>query len=350
MPNEHAPPGANQPGQAGARHRVHLVVRAGLPATAGNLVTAHRLAATLAAHGLDCRVLPASALVSEPPPLPEDIVHALHARGAGLPALGWAQASPVVWTFTGTDLAAEDLTALSEAAPRVAAFIAFHPEAAEQVRRALPLAADRMHVIAPGVALAPAHPSPVAAPAGLIFLLPAGIRPVKDPDLAVAAVAAVARQGLPVHLFIAGPARDPAFHQEFLRRTAALPFVHHLGEVERDVLAGWYAKSDVVLNTSRIEGLSNAVLEAMAAGRAVLAADIPGNRAAIRHGVDGWLASPDDLPAAAVLLARDRGLRERLGATARATTAQRFSPEAEALAYRKVYEEVCGKAYNGGVR
>lgn len=329
--------GTSPPGPC---RRVHLIVREGLPVTSGNLVTARRLQEGLAAVGLQSRILAADALSAEPSPGPDEVVHALHAGRAGIPALQWAPHASMVWTFTGTDLEPEELQALRAAAPSVDALIAFHDEAAAEVRRALPVAADRVRVIPPGVDPRP-EPQTAAAPSGLLFLLPAGIRAVKVPDLAVAAVAAVRQAGLDAHLYIAGPARDRAFHEDFIGRLAAIPFAHYLGELPRAEMGGWYVRADVVLNTSRAEGLSNSVLEAMATGRVVLATDIPGNRAAIRHGVDGWLAVPSALPAAAVRLARDAELRARLGAAARESVAQRFSPEREVAAYLRLYAEVC---------
>ncbi len=328
-----------------ACHRVHLVVREGLPATSGNLVTARRLRDGLAGLGVESRILAADELSSEPCPGPNEVVHALHARRAGLPAVRWAPHSPVVWTFTGTDLEAGELDALRAAVPSVRALITFHDEAATEVRRTLPVAADRVRVIPPGVDLPEDQQSAaVSVPSGLVLLLPAGIRAVKAPDLAIAAVAAVRQRGLDAHLYIAGPAREPRFHEDFLRRLAAIPFVHYLGELAQAELASWYARADVVLNTSRAEGLSNAVLEAMATGRAVLATNIPGNRAAIRHAVDGWLAAPGALPAAAVRLAEDPDLRARLGAAARLSVAERFSPDAEVAAHLRLYAEICEAA------
>ena len=55
---------------------------------------------------------------------------------------------------------------------------------------------------------------------------------------------------------------------------------------------GRLIEADVVLNSSASEGgMANSVLEALAVGRAVLAADIPGNCSVIEHGVTGFHAS-----------------------------------------------------------
>lgn len=318
---------------------VYLIVRPGLPSTAGNLVTAHRLAAGLQRVGMATEILSADALPLSPPPTPTEVVHALHARWAGVPAVDGAAGRPVVWTFTGTDLETETLPALRVALPKVSACIVFHPEAATELEQSLPEAAGRVHIIPPGVCT-PTSTVPGHGHAAPIFFLPAGIRSIKAPDLAISAVARV-RQLVPgAELYIAGPSRDPEYAEAFLHRLTALPFVHYLGEVPHGAMPQWYARSDVVLNTSQAEGLSNAVLEAMAFGKAVLATDVAGNRAAIRHGVTGWLASVADLPGAAVRLAVDPGLRTRLGKAAAAEVRSRFAPEAETAAHVRIYAQV----------
>ena len=72
-----------------------------------------------------------------------------------------------------------------------------------------------------------------------------------------------------------------------------------------------------VVNCSAAEGLSNAVLEAMALGKAVVASDIPGNRAALCHGRTGWLEGSDRGIAERVMLVATRGDAEGVGAAAR---------------------------------
>ncbi len=332
---------ADQP--APRPRQVHLVVRAGLPPTAGNIITARRLALGLAAAGVPTAILSADALARRAPPAPDAVVHALHALGAGVAAVRWAGRAPVVWTFTGTDLADLDeagLAAMREAAGAVAAHVAFHPDGATVIRQRLSLPPEGVRVIPPGVAPTGGCPPEADPPDGPLLVLPAGLRAVKRPDLALDVLRAVRAAGTGARLVVLGPARDPEFQRAFLERLALVPEARYLGEVRHDEMADWYGRAALVLNTSEVEGLSNAVLEAMAAGRCVLATDIAGNRAAIRHGVDGWLASPADFAAAALRLLGDPGLRARLGAAAQASVRARFSPEAEIAALMRLYRDL----------
>ncbi len=80
------------------------------------------------------------------------------------------------------------------------------------------------------------------------------------------------------------------------------------------------AAADIVVLPSSEEGLSNVVLEAMAAARPVLASAVGGNPELIEHGRTGLLFRSGDMPALAVGLRRltaDAALRAQLGAAAR---------------------------------
>lgn len=87
----------------------------------------------------------------------------------------------------------------------------------------------------------------------------------------------------------------------------------------REDVPDWLAAADVVVVPSRWEGMSLAMLEAMAAARAVVTTDVPGAREALREG--GGEVVPIEAAALADAIARrlaDPGLAEREGRAARA--------------------------------
>ncbi|HUB75741.1 MAG TPA: glycosyltransferase family 4 protein, partial [Solirubrobacteraceae bacterium] len=103
-------------------------------------------------------------------------------------------------------------------------------------------------------------------------------------------------------------------------------------------LGGLLAACDVFVLASRAEQSGSlAVLEAMAAGKAIVATAVDGLVEDLTDGVDGILVPPaDDVALAGALrtVLLDAGLRAQLGAGARRTFAARFSaaPFAAALA------------------
>ncbi len=88
--------------------------------------------------------------------------------------------------------------------------------------------------------------------------------------------------------------------------------------------------SDLFVHPSREEGFSNAILEAMAGGKAVVACDVGGNPEAVRDGETGLLVPPRQPAALAEALTRllgDPALRESMGAAGRRRVAEHFSTE-----------------------
>lgn len=106
------------------------------------------------------------------------------------------------------------------------------------------------------------------------------------------------------------------------------------------------AEHDVLVLASRAEGRPNAVLEAMAAGRAVVASDISAVREILRDGVTGLLFPVGDAAALAQQLKQlstDPNLRARLGEAARQSVL-RLTWRSAALRYADLYAEVVGVA------
>jgi len=95
--------------------------------------------------------------------------------------------------------------------------------------------------------------------------------------------------------------------------------------------AGSYLRAaDIFVMPSLSEGMSVALLEAMAEGLPVCASDIPGNRNVIQHGVSGLLFKRGDageLAASLETLIKDATLRKSFGSQARSRVAKDYSLE-----------------------
>ncbi len=87
-------------------------------------------------------------------------------------------------------------------------------------------------------------------------------------------------------------------------RPEARDHVRFLGHVSSGDLPRWYATGDIFVSPALgHESFGIVLVEAMAAGRAVIASDIPGYRTVIQPGVNGVVSPPGDVPALAATIA-----------------------------------------------
>lgn len=103
-----------------------------------------------------------------------------------------------------------------------------------------------------------------------------------------------------------------------------------------------YPAFDVVAHVSASEGLPNVVLEAAAAGRPIVATAVGGTTDVLTSEVNGLLVPYGDGPRlreAILRLAHDPALRDRLGAAARARSAD-FSPQRLVESTARLYREL----------
>ena len=120
------------------------------------------------------------------------------------------------------------------------------------------------------------------------------LTPEKGFDLLVRAVLELLPElpELQVYILGDGPGRRPLQEQA---RSLGLEEVVHLPGIVPDVRP-YLAAFDIFVQPSRSEGLSGALLEAMAMGRPVVATRVGGNPEAVVHGRTGLLVPPEDAP------------------------------------------------------
>ena len=183
--------------------------------------------------------------------------------------------------------------------------------------------------------------------AGPILLLVSGIREVKDPIFAVLATrhsrwASLSREGtLAPRLVVIGPKRGCSYQTCFEEALDVSPQAWYLPAVAQEMVHRAMLECSAVLNVSVSEGASNALLEAMALGRPVIAKNIPGNASLVVPGETGLLFDTEDsyLDAIAHIL-KDEAEAERLGQGGKRRFDAVYSLEAEAAAYKALVEDM----------
>jgi glycosyltransferase involved in cell wall biosynthesis len=339
--------------------RVAVLTPFASPSPRGNAVTVARIVRGLAGRGVEARVWDVSStgeatIEREVGAFAPSLLHAFHAFRVGPLALRLARRVeiPLVVTLTGTD-ANHDLfepararlvRSVLEGASRVTVF---HASIAARVAEALPDLGQKLVTVPQATSVEPSERFDLsgrwALPADrILFVFPAGVREVKRPRFPLVPFDRLLTRQAQVRLLYAGPILDPEEGEALRRALASRPWARHVGAVPHAQMASLLAQADVVLNCSISEGgMANSVLEALAMERAVLAADIEGNRSLIEHGVTGLLFGDEaELEAGAERLAADPVLRRRLGRAGRQLIERTYPPEREIDGYLDVYRSL----------
>jgi glycosyltransferase involved in cell wall biosynthesis len=184
-----------------------------------------------------------------------------------------------------------------------------------------------------------------ATPDDVIIGCVANYRPVKALDLLIAAFADVMRANPNVWLVLVGEGPErPRLERLVESGGLSSRVVLHGREPEARKLNPAF---DVVALTSSSEGLPNAILEAEAAGRPVVATDVGGMREVVVDRVTGLLVPSGDSPAlvrALVRLAADQALRERMGRAGRLHVESAFGMDRFVREFADLYRELSGRA------
>jgi glycosyltransferase involved in cell wall biosynthesis len=140
------------------------------------------------------------------------------------------------------------------------------------------------------------------------------------------AMAEVRRTVPDAQLVIAGAAEMPPEPARLATSLGLDGSIHLLGR--RSDMPEVLAAMDVFLLPSESEGMSNAILEAMAMRLPVVVTAVGGAPEVIDEGVNGFLVGYPDSHSMALAVARllgDRELREAVGARARSRVAEDYS-------------------------
>jgi glycosyltransferase involved in cell wall biosynthesis len=203
---------------------------------------------------------------------------------------------------------------------------------------------DRVVVVRNGVDLAEldrsarrAPDAPAPEPGGVVCIANMH-HPVKGQTDLLVAMAEVLRVRPHAHLTLVGDGvRRPGLERQ-ARQLGIAERCHFLGH-RRDA-PSILARAAVGVSASYAEGISNAILEAMATRLPVVATAVGGSPELVRDGQDGFLVPPGAPAALArriVDLLRDGPLRRRMGERGRRIVEREFGIDQMRLSYDALY-------------
>lgn len=214
----------------------------------------------------------------------------------------------------------------------------------------LRLPPERIRIIANGAYAAPAEgpslPRPAGLPVGRPLLLAVGnLYPVKGHRYLVSALARLLPKYPGIELAIAGRGDEESALRAQARAEGVADRVHLLGL--RDDVGALLAAADLFVHPSLAEGLPLAVLEAMFAGRPVVASAVGDLPTVLARGSAGRLVPAGD-PVALALgiddLLKDPGYARSLADRARARAGAEYTIARMVDRYEALYLRVLGDA------
>ncbi len=168
--------------------------------------------------------------------------------------------------------------------------------------------------------------------------------PTKGVHILLKAFHQVLEKEISANLHIVGDGPEKEKLQLLAQELEITSSTHFHGSV--DNVAPLLQKSDVFVLPSSVEGLPNALLEAMSCGLAVITTRVGGNAEIVKDGINGLLIEPDNpkqLTNALMKILKEKETIEKLGRNARKTIEDGFSIDHITTEHEKFYKELSDK-------
>ncbi|TVP84321.1 MAG: glycosyltransferase [Alkalicoccus sp.] len=266
----------------------------------GNKITVDRIANNIRSAGYNTEIISSTGPFKEPMEGTE-LLHGFHAYKFALYYRKLQAPLPYIITVTGTDMnhdifQEEKRPVIIECLKSSAFIHVFDTGMKEKVAEEVPDCHDKICVIPQSIKPLPFRPAPVLNSRydKAVLFLPAGIRHVKNIRRAVMLTEKLRGEFPNVELVVAGPVIEKEEGDWLNKQVHTSSWLTYAGERPFHEMLDLYRNSSIVINSSRSEGQSSAVMEAMSAGTPVIASNIRGNRSLITHEYTGCLFESDE--------------------------------------------------------
>jgi hypothetical protein len=206
--------------------------------------------------------------------------------------------------------------------------------------------AESAEIIYYGASKLPHLETAIEKPKGRYLFCAARMAEYKGLDLLLMAFAALLEDEPDLHLVICGQDYSSGGVQRFVEALALGKNVTVLGQLSHAEVRSWLAGCEFFIMPSRRESLGIAVIEALQAGKAVVATHTGGLPEIVRDGLEGLLVPPKNVSALAGAMRRlavDKALRQRMGEAGRKRS-HAFSWDGAIARYVQMYRSHPSKA------
>lgn len=278
-----------------------------------------------------------------------DLVHAFFGFPTGWLCYRTAHKLPYIISLRGSDVPGQNVRLAFDYKllgplfkviwKKASALVACSEGLKSRALRFLPSAA--IDVIPNGVDLEQFFPSETKQPPDELRLITVGrLSATKRIEMLIDAVELLVRQGYKIRFsIIGGGAAEKSLRQMILEKKLANS-IELTGRIGPEKMPDFYRGSDIYISATMQEGMSNAMLEAMASGLPVITTCCEGAEELIAdNGIIVKQPGAESVAGAIKQLADDTGRRSRMSSAAR-TRAEQFSWKKAADEYQKLYHKI----------
>jgi len=199
-------------------------------------------------------------------------------------------------------------------------------------------------VIYNGINLSDFAPNPEKRPSDKIIITTGASRVTarKGINYLLEAIKTLISKYPEVYLKVMGDGNEKENLEKMAKELGLEKNVEFIGRIPREETFPYYQEASIFVLPSLNEGMSNAMLEALASGLPLVATDTGGTRELLKEGVNGFIIKMKDsrdIAEKLETLIRDKELRIKMGNESR-KKAEKMSWERVADQYRKIYGRI----------
>ncbi len=278
-----------------------------------------------------------------------DLAHAFFGFPTGWLCYRSANKLPYIISLRGSDVPGEHARlkldykilgpVFSAIWKKAAALLACSEGLKDRALKFMPSAA--IDVIPNGVDLQRFNPSETTQESQTLRLLTVGrLSVTKRVEILIDAIDILSRQGCKVHFKIVGGGQTQPKLKQIVNEKNLDNIIELTGRIDAEDMPKIYRQNDIFISASKLEGMSNAMLEAMASGLPIIATRCEGTEELIlENGLVIENANAEEIAKAIKKLIDDRQLRNQMSIVAR-KQAENFTWGRIAEQYLNIYERV----------